>query len=46
MQQRYTAVVFSSQRRTGPGTEHDGYEELADEGRQLAPLQQDDLIGR
>lgn len=39
MEQRYTAVVFSSQRRTGPDAEHDGYEEMAARMFELASRQ-------
>ena len=39
MDERYTAVVFSSQRRTGPDAEHDGYEEMAARMFELASRQ-------
>jgi glutathione S-transferase len=39
MDERYTAVVFSSQRRTGPGTERDGYDEMAARMVELASRQ-------
>jgi glutathione S-transferase len=39
MDERYTAVVFSSRRRTGPGSEQDGYEEMAARMVELAGRQ-------
>jgi glutathione S-transferase len=39
MDERYTAVVFSSRRRTGPGSEHDGYEQMAQRMVELASTQ-------